>query len=700
MYNTEIVKITDYRYKADLFYTNQSSAASNYVTIKLILNSSNFNFDLNKDDGSDFRLIDSRNDMATLNMWVAKWDKTNKKAVLFFGLPYVGPYSVIKLIACFGNYNSSNISNPDSVGFKLAYRFDSSVIDINKWSGFTTSTITNYGYRLPSSQGTTINSVTSPLSGINNWAIEFGLYADFDDLSITSTYYMSAGVEFSGAENPFVVGLLQTSIVRHNAVVPNGATYENSVVTEGGLEGYSYNEIKIVYSEVIDSVIVDISSRNNYKDSRHIISRKVEGDTDLSNILINGRHVSGVGTAGGYPTYIQWIAISENDGLNLHTIDGSSLYFPYELIQHQDQDFRPYGENVVKLQNCHESSFGGNPYLLTSNNIEEYWCSYQNAVSEEEIFLSFYTTLGDNIVDKSYQHYDSGHELYLNASKLSEPLIDEVKKYQSTLLPSWVSIEFEEKQKITSFKILPTDELEEMPKDYVFMGSNHNPYNDINEAVVLCSGIFAQTSNWIPVELNNEYSYKYYILKIITAYGGTTTSMKRWYMSNYHDRRKKYVTQLRLLPPADSNASIFPKEIMLLGSNDDVNWQMLIPWTYTYTPFISHINEYGFWQYYNFHNTHGYKYYRLKCRGNWGHESGFIGINKLSLHEMHIEEHYNRVLRGTSNNIKQVWATNDISLDNGIGRVFISNDYLNIVTDNKLKLSVILPDNYNDMGLK
>ena len=693
MYNLEVINIVDYNYKVDLYYTNHSSNKSNYAQIKLTLNSSNFNFDLCKVDGSDFRLIDLRSNTSVLNMWTAKWNKDIKSAIIIFGVPDVKPYETIKLKACFGNKSAVSISNKSSVGLLLSYKFDKPTLDTSEWGGRTYSALTEYGYQLPSSEDYTIDSINSPLAGINNWILKMGLYADFDNLSITTTEAMTAGIDFTGPENPFTIGLLQTSYMRHNAVSPGGTVYSTWSLHEGGLEGFSYNEASISYDEKVDKVYVGLSGRKGYRDVLFGIGRKVEGDTRLDNIKINGRHTVYNRPDGGYPTYIQWIAIAVNDGINFSEMDASPLYTPYEIIPHQIQDFRKYGNNIINVQNIHVTSFGGNPYNLTDNNPDTMWISDSNAVSNNFIYLTFYTTIGTNIVNKGYLHYDSGHELYLNASKLSDSSDNIFKYFKATANDSWAAIRFDEKKNIKSFRILNGDNRNEMPKNYVFMGTNYNPYTDIDKAIVLSNGVFPDISGWICKEITNERSFEYYVLRVMDTYGSVPTLIKRWEMSDYSYDDKSYVSQLRLLPPQGAYTDMFPKEVSLLASNDDLTWNTLLPFVETYTPFMSHISEYGFWQYYNFYNTDGYKYYKLLFRGNWGNNSGSIAISNVSLHELSSEDNTYRLLRGNSNNIRQIWSIHD-------GKVlFFANNFISGLTDNKVTYSASIPLSYTDLNV-
>jgi hypothetical protein len=163
---------------------------------------------------------------------------------------------------------------------------------------------------------------------------------------------------------------------------------------------------------------------------------------------------------------------------------------------------------------------------------------------------------------------------------------------------------------------------------------------------------------------------------------------------------RKYPSQLRLHPAMYSNWQYnFPKEIMLQGSLDSINWVTLIPWTHTYTPFIQYYEDYGYWQRYSFSNILGFWSFRLLCRGNWEAEDNRIIIGEWSLHELEEEYYTYRILDGTTNNIQQIWATDGCSLDAKYGIIFMANDKMNRVSNGKLVNSSNLPAYYEDFNV-
>jgi len=200
---------------------------------------------------------------------------------------------------------------------------------------------------------------------------------------------------------------------------------------------------------------------------------------------------------------------------------------------------------------------------------------------------------------------------------------------------------------------------------------------------------------------NNTALYKYYILYIHNTYGNKNIKMQEWEMMySLGQTERKYPSQLRLHPALYSTWQYnFPKEISLLGSIDSINWTTLIPWTNTYTPFMEHYEGYGYWQRYSFNNINGFWSFRLLCRGNWDAEDNKIIIGGWSLHELEEEAYTYRILDGTTNNIQQIWATEHCGIDDKYSLIFIANDKMNKISNNRLVGSSTLPFYYEDFNV-
>ena len=60
-----------YKYRQPIYVTEVTGERQLFVPLKLSLNINNFNFDLARSDGADFRLAESSNGTGVLQMWTA-----------------------------------------------------------------------------------------------------------------------------------------------------------------------------------------------------------------------------------------------------------------------------------------------------------------------------------------------------------------------------------------------------------------------------------------------------------------------------------------------------------------------------------------------------------------------------------------------------------------------------------------------------
>jgi hypothetical protein len=138
---------------------------------------------------------------------------------------------------------------------------------------------------------------------------------------------------------------------------------------------------------------------------------------------------------------------------------------------------------------------------------------------------------------------------------------------------------------------------------------------------------------------------------------------------------------------------------MFEATVDGSVWETLIPWTYTYTPFVEHYHGYGYWQRYSFINHKGFWSFRLNCKGNWGASDNRIIIGEWSIHELAEEDNIYRILSGSSNNIKQIWSNENTGISDTQYPFYVANDKLTIVSDNKNVGSKDLPEYYDDFNV-
>lgn len=838
------INTNEYRYRKPVYYTSPFSIYTTNLIVKLNLNSENFNFNLAKDDGSDFRLLAG---LGVLKMWKAYWSKSNKRAVLFFNLPSIGGDTSIILTAYWGNSAANSISDPNTVGALFYETFNGPTLSTSKWSGSTNAGNTSYGYLISMNQAFT--SITNPINGKNNWMMEAGIYADLTSGVITPSY-RCVGFEFIGTENNFHIEIMVTDHIRHNAVAPAQASTQEIYKTYGGFESQSYHEIRIDYFEPNDRITLELKNRRTYDDVSYQIWRKVEGDTRLQNIRVWGTQVGQY--AGGYPVYLSWLILREYDGASNSDLDGRDLYIPYAYVPAQTIDYSNYLPDFTSVQYQHESSFGGNPYLLSNEGFDadsNVWVSNEGA-SLSGVSLTIHTGWSEDITSINYTHYDSGHEYYYNASKLSDNGADKMGRnyWHCTTTSGWAAIKFPDYRSIGAFRIKSiilgtgvstydttkynntgmthaasstyngaavnmsdgdnytywqqyytisewisidlgapktiykvllvggahgidrlvrnfriegsTDNInwdvvytgitvmaftaqefvfpsvsspyrywrlyminnwgsnliqmnrfelfygyfsnnEPAPKDFIFYGSNLNPTLHFDKAIKIIEGRFESSPVWQSRVLTSSPFYKYYILHILNTYGNKNIKIQEWeMMDSLGQIEMKRPSQLRLHPAMYSNWQYnFPKQISLQGSVDGVGWITLIPWINTYTPFIQHYAEDGYWQKYFFKNETGFWSFRLLCRGNWEAEDNRIIIGEWSLHELEEESYIHRILDGTTNNIQQIWATPSCGLDDRYGVIFIANEKMNRASSGRLVSSSNLPDYYEDFNV-
>jgi hypothetical protein len=272
--------------------------------------------------------------------------------------------------------------------------------------------------------------------------------------------------------------------------------------------------------------------------------------------------------------------------------------------------------------------------------------------------------------------------------------------WHCTTTSGWASIKFESPINIGAFRIKFNEDTLAAPKDYAFIGSNFYPGAGLHLGRVLRMGTFNNVFDWQSVKLKNSAQFKYFILDVKNTYGNQNIKIQEWKMyDNIGNFEKFYPAQLRLHPGIyGSFMENFPKEIMFEGSIDGVNWITLIPWIFTYSPYVNHYYGEGYWQRYSFVNNKGFWSFRLSCRGNWGAEDGKIIIGEWSIHELAKESYTYRILGGTSNNIQQIWAQENTTLEDTHKMFFAANEEITSVVDGKSVNTISLPyycDDFN-----
>jgi hypothetical protein len=131
-----------YRNNAKIYVQEVIGQNREFIPLKLTLDSSNFNFNTAKQDGSDLRFTETQNGINVLQMWVAYWDYSARKATVWLKLPFLLANETKVLHDDLGSSNlkymlgesviSGSVSTPV---FLFGDDFNDSVLDPNKWSG-------------------------------------------------------------------------------------------------------------------------------------------------------------------------------------------------------------------------------------------------------------------------------------------------------------------------------------------------------------------------------------------------------------------------------------------------------------------------------------------------------------------------------------------------------------------------------------
>ena len=92
--------------------TGNSENLTDYQ-VKIVLDSSNFDFSKANPDGSDIRFLDSDNN-TPLSYWIEEWDSANEKATIWVKVPSIPASSNYIIYMYFGNAGATSESNGDN----------------------------------------------------------------------------------------------------------------------------------------------------------------------------------------------------------------------------------------------------------------------------------------------------------------------------------------------------------------------------------------------------------------------------------------------------------------------------------------------------------------------------------------------------------------------------------------------------------
>ena len=718
-----------YRYYRVHILSNYGGAATSLGLIDLV-----------PSGALDFCLAEKGNGTQVLNMWGARWDTVAEAATLFFKLPSLLANETKSLYAYWGNPTTSGISDIDSVGFMLGDEFNDATTYNNNWSVGGNATVSMYfggdegGHtsicviNQPNLTGY-VQTKNDPIEPLSSWAVEIGfwMYAS----TINHTAYYSHRINFYGAGVPDAFNYFSADgqieadpdgdgeeYGERGARTENlqycGATYPDNYwgYQWGGLVPESYHQhffgyylpTEAVYKGMYDRDTTKISSscpaywNDNYEET---FERRINNNSDHTRLRIWGAARSGLSQYHGTNAYMDWVVIRKFLGPYEPEWNLTNLYVQYEQVNPEALEYG-FGSDVTDVNFTHITYSGGEPTRLSDNqygSLVNTWCSDDGMASGEGIDLYIhFNSWGNNLVDSSYLHYDDGHVLYLNASKMSDS-DDDVhgnNYWKSTTTSGWACIDFGSNiNNVTSCSIRAVAaDLNCCPKTYKFEGSYiyHNDWEH-EDWKVLAEGQFEKTASWQNIYVGNEVKYRFYRLRVFDVYGGSCIKIQEWEMYNYNAAvGKKIVSKLRLKPADfDSQYLYFPKQIGFYGSNDLSNWDTLIDTKKTYTPLD------GKWQEYVFTNLKKYYYYKLRAIGNWNNNSGKICIAEWEMMESLSESNIFRILDGSSNNFNSIWAQPDATFD--LGEFYVVNEGLNVVIDNGLATYTVISGTVMDLNV-
>ena len=697
------INTDSYRNNALIYVTETTGQNREFIPLKLTLTSSTFNFNTIRQDGLDFRLTETQNGTNVLQMWVSYWDYSVKKATVWFKLPLLLANEIKVLYVFWGkdiDAGSSDIrymlgesidGSPTSTPvFLFGDDFNDTGLDSNKWGSGGDFTISDS--KIDFDSDAYIQSI-EVLPSSSKWIIEEGIVCDSN---YTNNTYYAHRYWGLGGENDFRINYYGNTKRYHN--FENGGNTLAYNDTNRGLEVGSYSQNYIAYCEDTDKFYQGMYNRETYIDYDDEWERKVHRNTDVSYFRICGPNdYAGVGVK------IDWVIVREYDPNSDPEIDISELYIPYESITHQSLDFTEYTSDVTDVDYYHTSNMTGDLYKMSDN--------ITNSISN--VFVSNTTTSGNliidfgrkktNLVDNWYLHFDNNHVNYYNASKLSdldEDIYDRNYWQCTTSSGVWAAIKFPNPIMVGCLSVTAVaEDLNGMIKDFKFYGCNTDPrFAELSEKYLLAEGIFSKLSTEQTVYFTtNSRIFNYYILEANSSYG-SNIALQEWGMYELRsDTGKKVISQLRLHPVAfESNESYFPKDIKFYGSNNMIDWSLLIDTTKTYTPFID--ATYGRWQRYSFDNNVAYYNYKLVCVDNWYAQYDIIKIAEWEMVMKITEENIFRVLDGSLNNINNIWSDNTATFEDG--NIYITNDKLSVVMHNTLIESTTVSGAVSDMNIR
>ncbi len=589
--------MADYLYMEKIVVTEKSGFDQTDISILLDLDSSNFNFELIRNDGADIRLAEKSGGTYVLFTWIEECDVSNNVGKIWFKIPSLLASEEKDLYVIWGNTTDSGISDVDEVGLLFGDPFIGGSQDVSKWSGNTT--------------------LGDPFSGVKNWMVEIK----------TQNIFTNGTITFNGTENNFATVYYDTfTYIQHNFV--DNSTYVQ--YDDLGLEQTYSHTISFAYYEPDDKLYYTIAGRGSLEDMDDSWEHEAHGDIRLISLNISS-------------LLLEKVIIRNYLGPNKEPqVDTSDLYVGYEQVPPQNLDFNTYQGDLTSITYIHTStsvSGTGDPYKLSDNLYDADGYIWKEGVTEPGVNLTInFAAKGSNLVSRTFTHYDDTHVLYKGAAKLSDNDVDVNQNtyWQGTTTSGYACIDFEDYDYKIGIILVRglSSSLGGMVKNYTIDGSQVSPLlSEEDDWTNLHSGQLQQLDEWQMIRFTNTTIYRYYRLKVLDTYGDNIT-LREWEMYNYTaGLTEKNVRQLRLKPANfDSNETYYPKYVSFYGGTLSGTWDELISCRKTYTPYYE--GPYSYWQRYSFSNSEDYWLYKLTVSGNWGGYSGAMKLAEWEMREM------------------------------------------------------------------
>lgn len=679
------INISDYAYMETIYVTDNGNGDKRNVQIKLELDSSNFNFSYANIDGSDIRLSLNSNGTGVLPIWVQSWDYVNSTAVIWFKLPLLYENEVKKIYVFWGNSLSEVVSDIDNLEFLLADSFeDTSLTGVSytKWLNWPITFMTRgdsfININGVGASASYLTYVGTPLVGNSSWYMEMNATLAGDSSSYIGNYF---SFYLLGTENPIGATYIK-SYVNHN--IEDSSVY---VDYSTDLYGFTLNKpttMSLYYYEPTDICTHSMS----YGSSVVNIERIGNGNTRLTTLRLYG------GTSGSISINIYDVLVKKYYGPYEPSINTDNLYVEYQNIEAPSDDGIQY--NLIAVGELWKySSLGGSVDNLFDGNIYTNWVSDSTTTYSGSVYIDMIAGNLNLTKDTDVAGYfESSYIGFLNARKLSDNDYDPNNNnyWLCTTSSGYAGISFSSPKSVGSFRIKAVSDLMTgCPKDYkLYGGIFSNIIDPFSNKTLLMEGTFLNTSELQTCYFNNYMSYDYYYLDVLNTYGDDPVAIQEWYLFDNSNIGGRIVSKIGLKVSEYSDYyKYFVRRIKLYGTNDMVNWSLLLPETYTYTP----LNR--SWQFFTFSNNTAYNMYKIVLSGNWADSEGNkLVISDIELYSKVVDDHTYFVLKGDSNSFDTIQGLGD-NFD--LCSFYVTNNILSAVYNNALAYYTTLDSNAIDI---